>query len=169
MKQALAPGVRSIVLDCEAQAWDSERKVFLPFQVLTTRKRKDVKEEDVKVQVLYSDKQLYAHSILWIESHLFRIPCDDGVPCTHAQVVLYCFDCLYLDGEVLLRKPLRDRREAMYKSIIPEEGKLQFATAKTSRDIDELQVRLGCLPTGCRRPWFSEAPGRRLEDGILHV
>lgn len=51
MKQCLAPGVRSIVLDCEAQAWDSERKVFLPFQVLTTRKRKDVKEEDVKVQV----------------------------------------------------------------------------------------------------------------------
>lgn len=62
MKQALAPGVRSIVLDCEAQAWDSERKVFLPFQVLTTRKRKDVKEEDVKVQVPDSDKQFYAHS-----------------------------------------------------------------------------------------------------------
>ena len=51
MKSALAPGVKSIVLDCEAQAWDAERKVFLPFQVLTTRKRKDVKEEDVTVQV----------------------------------------------------------------------------------------------------------------------
>ena len=51
MRQALVPGIRSIVLDCEAQAWDSERNVFLPFQVLTTRKRKDVKEEDVKVQV----------------------------------------------------------------------------------------------------------------------
>lgn len=62
------------------------------------------------------------------------------------QVVLYCFDCLYLDGEVLLRKPLRDRREAMYRSIIPEEGKVQFATAKTSRDIDELQV---CFDLGC--------------------
>lgn len=50
MATALAPGTQSIVLDCEAQAWDPEKKVFLPFQVLTTRKRKDVKEEDVTVQ-----------------------------------------------------------------------------------------------------------------------
>ena len=50
MATALAPGTRSVVLDCEAQAWDPEKRVFLPFQVLTTRKRKDVKEEDVTVQ-----------------------------------------------------------------------------------------------------------------------
>ena len=50
MAAALKPGVSSIVLDCEAQAWDAERKIFLPFQVLTTRKRKDVKAEDVTVQ-----------------------------------------------------------------------------------------------------------------------
>jgi DNA ligase 1 len=51
MPAALAPGVKSIVLDCEAQAWDPKLKVFLPFQVLTTRKRKDVKTEDITVQV----------------------------------------------------------------------------------------------------------------------
>ena len=51
MAGALKPGVKSVVLDCEAQAWDAERRVFLPFQVLTTRKRKDVRAEDVKVQV----------------------------------------------------------------------------------------------------------------------
>ena len=35
--QAMAPGVKSVVLDGEVQAWDTEKKVFLPFQVLTTR------------------------------------------------------------------------------------------------------------------------------------
>jgi hypothetical protein len=52
MPQALAPGVKSVVLDGEVQAWDTEKKVFLPFQVLTTRKRKDVAEDQIKVQVL---------------------------------------------------------------------------------------------------------------------
>lgn len=50
--QAMAPGVKSVVLDGEVQAWDTEKKVFLPFQVLTTRKRKDVAEDQIKVQVL---------------------------------------------------------------------------------------------------------------------
>lgn len=107
MPGALAAGTRSVVLDCEAQAWDPERRVFLPFQVLTTRKRKDVRSEDVKV-----------------------------------QIVLYAFDCLYLNGDVMLRRPLLERREALYNAIVPAEGKIQFATAKTSRDLEELQAFL---------------------------
>lgn len=43
--------VQSCILDTEAVAWDKESKKILPFQVLTTRKRKDVNETDVKVQV----------------------------------------------------------------------------------------------------------------------
>ncbi|PLB48972.1 DNA ligase Cdc9 [Aspergillus steynii IBT 23096] len=44
-------GVTSFVLDCETVAWDMESKKVLPFQQLMTRKRKDVKAEDVKVKV----------------------------------------------------------------------------------------------------------------------
>lgn len=47
----IGPAVESFVLDCEATAWDCEAKKLLSFQVLTTRKRKDVKAEDVKVKV----------------------------------------------------------------------------------------------------------------------
>ncbi|KAJ5657758.1 DNA ligase 1 [Penicillium longicatenatum] len=43
--------VTSFVLDCETVAWDTINKKVLPFQQLMTRKRKDVKAEDVKVKV----------------------------------------------------------------------------------------------------------------------
>merc|ERR1719423_77235 len=43
--------VKSFILDTEAVAWDREKERILPFQILTTRKRKDVEEKDIKVQV----------------------------------------------------------------------------------------------------------------------
>ncbi|KAF5093352.1 hypothetical protein D0Z00_004096 [Geotrichum galactomycetum] len=53
--------VKSYILDCEAVAWDRQQKKILPFQVLSTRKRKDVEAGEVKVQIC-----LFAFDVLYL-------------------------------------------------------------------------------------------------------
>lgn len=62
--------VVSCVLDSEAVAWDRENKQILPFQVLSTRKRKDANEKDIKVQVA-----IFAFDLLYLNGEaLVRKP-----------------------------------------------------------------------------------------------
>lgn len=100
-------GTQSFVLDCETVAWDVVEKKVLPFQQLMTRKRKDVKAEDVKV-----------------------------------KVCVFAFDLLYLNGEPVVKKPLRERRELLNKSFVPVEGEFAFATFMNGQELDEIQVFL---------------------------
>ncbi|GFQ05217.1 DNA ligase 1 [Phtheirospermum japonicum] len=98
------PSVTSFVLDCELVAYDREKQKIQPFQILSTRARKNVVMSEIKV-----------------------------------NVCIYAFDMLYLNGERLLQEQLNVRREHLYHSFQEEPGFLQFATAITSNDLEEIQ------------------------------
>ncbi|KAB1226787.1 DNA ligase 1 [Morella rubra] len=53
--------VRSFVLDCELVAYDREKQKILPFQILSTRARKNVAVSDIKVDVC-----IFAFDILYL-------------------------------------------------------------------------------------------------------
>ncbi|KAI0526576.1 hypothetical protein F5B22DRAFT_633028 [Xylaria bambusicola] len=100
-------GTKSFVLDCETVAWDVTEKKVLPFQQLMTRKKKDVKVEDVKV-----------------------------------KVCVFAFDLLFLNGEAVVEKSLRERRELLHKAFRPVEGEFAFATHMNGQELEEIQVFL---------------------------
>lgn len=101
---ALAPSTRTCILDSEAVAWDRETGTIQPFQVLSTRKRKDASEEDIKV-----------------------------------QVCIFVFDLLYLNGESLVRKPLRERRELLRSVLHEVPGETVFAASADLSTVDDIQ------------------------------
>ncbi|KAM3539935.1 hypothetical protein ARSEF1564_007134 [Beauveria bassiana] len=98
---------KSFVLDCETVAWDMVEKTVLPFQQLMTRKKKDVKVEDVKV-----------------------------------KVCVFAFDLLYLNGQPVVEKPLRERRELLRQAFAPVEGEFALATSMDGQELDDIQVFL---------------------------
>ncbi|KAJ5386875.1 hypothetical protein N7509_009416 [Penicillium cosmopolitanum] len=100
-------GVDSFVLDCETVAWDTVNKKVLPFQQLMTRKRKDVKEEDIKV-----------------------------------KVCVFAFDLLFFNGEPVVKKSLRERRQLLHECFQPVEGEFQFAQFGNTNVLDEIQTML---------------------------
>ncbi|KAI1878011.1 uncharacterized protein JN550_000193 [Neoarthrinium moseri] len=100
-------GTKSFVLDCETVAWDVTDKKVLPFQQLMTRKKKDVKIEDVKV-----------------------------------KVCVFAFDLLFLNGDAVVEKSLRERRELLHSAFSPVEGEFAFATHMDGQELEEIQTFL---------------------------
>ncbi|KAL8674432.1 MAG: hypothetical protein Q9168_001165 [Polycauliona sp. 1 TL-2023] len=100
-------GTKSFVLDCETVAWDMVEKKVLPFQQLMTRKRKDVKVEDVKV-----------------------------------KVCVFAFDMLFYNGEAVVEKTLRERRELLQQAFTPVEGEFSFAQYGDTSDLEKIQTLL---------------------------
>ena len=78
--------VTSFVMDSEAVAWDTEKQHILPFQVLSTRKRKVLHDSGFR-SVLMANQDVSTSDI-------------------KVQVCVFAFDLLYLNGEVS-----RERRE----------------------------------------------------------
>merc|ERR1719319_609842 len=107
LPNCLGEGVKSAVLDCEAVAWDRETKQIQPFQILSTRKRKDAAADDIKV-----------------------------------QVCLFAFDILYFNGEALVTKPFKERREILRSNFVLVENEFQYAKSMDGKTTEEIQEAL---------------------------
>ncbi|KAH0913488.1 hypothetical protein HID58_036809 [Brassica napus] len=65
------PSVKSFILDCEVVAFDREKKKILPFQILSTRARKNVNVNDIKVGVcIFAFDMLYLNGQQLIQENL---------------------------------------------------------------------------------------------------
>lgn len=97
ISKILKPETKSCVIDTEAVAWDRDAKQILPFQQLSTRKRKDVQESEIKVQVcvvafdliflngkslvklpLKERRKLLRESFIEVENEFMFVHCTDG-------------------------------------------------------------------------------------------
>ncbi|GAA5919183.1 hypothetical protein JCM5296_000204 [Sporobolomyces johnsonii] len=73
LPRCIKEGTKSFVIDAEAVAWDTEEKRLLEFQKLATRKRKDVKAEDIKVKVhLFAFDMLYLNGEPLLDKNLLE-------------------------------------------------------------------------------------------------
>ena len=103
----LFENIESFIIDCEAVAFNTKDATILPFQILSTRKRKNVNEEDIAV-----------------------------------QVCVFAFDLLYIEGESIVQKPLRYRRELLKAKFQETQGEFQFAKSSDSNTVEDIQIFL---------------------------
>lgn len=72
--QCVNKSVKTFVIDTEAVAYDIKEKKLLPFQQLTTRKRKDVRTEDITVRV-----HIFAFDLLYLNGEVSQLDHADRI------------------------------------------------------------------------------------------
>ncbi|OLL22209.1 DNA ligase 1, partial [Neolecta irregularis DAH-3] len=127
----------SFVLDCECVAWDVENKQLLPFQVLSTRKRKDVKLEDVKVKVC-----LFAFDLLYLNGEsLLQRPLeyrrekmfDAFIPVQGVFEFARFADCTTIDEiQTFLDKSVQDKCEGLLVKMLQGEASYYEPSRRSS-------------------------------------
>ena len=141
--RAFQPDVNSLILDGECVAYDLEQKKLLPFQTLSTRKR--------KVTSLFPLPALQSRTIAlgcWYQRDqsarsVFVAGRSSVRECLSVRsVCIFAFDLLYLNGQSLIEQPFRERRRLLHQSIRCVPGEIVFAESKSTANIDEINVYL---------------------------
>ena len=58
------------------------------------------------------------------------------------KVCVFAFDMLFYNGEALVKKSLRDRRDLLHEAFTPVEGEFTFAQYGDTADVEEIQTLL---------------------------
>eukprot|EP01060_Flectonema_neradi_P026024 TRINITY_DN3487_c0_g1_i1.p1 TRINITY_DN3487_c0_g1~~TRINITY_DN3487_c0_g1_i1.p1 ORF type:complete len:764 (+),score=127.68 TRINITY_DN3487_c0_g1_i1:19-2310(+) len=67
---------------------------------------------------------------------------DVAIENVKVKVCVYAFDILYLNGEVLLHKTLKERKQHLYSAITEKEGDFLFATSRECSDQETIETFL---------------------------
>ncbi|CAG9471826.1 unnamed protein product [Plasmodium vivax] len=125
VRDQIISGATECIIDSEVVAYDIENKKILPFQVLTTRKRKDVDIENIKVKIcLFPFDLICCNGVPVIKEPLeirrkllySLLKCKDGVLCyaTHSEmnniedIDIFLQDAIENNCEGLMVKTLLD-------------------------------------------------------------
>ncbi|XP_019451932.1 PREDICTED: DNA ligase 1-like [Lupinus angustifolius] len=145
--------VSSFILDCELVAYDRAKKKILPFQVLSTRARKNVAMNDIKVDVcIFSFDLLYLNGKALLQENL-KIRRESKSTEVRSYIRRKVWNCMsrdlgrgllalvrtYCFGYALGWSKFNSGAWHLYASFEEEPGFFQFATAIISNDVEEVQ------------------------------
>ncbi|KAI9590856.1 ATP-dependent DNA ligase [Syncephalis fuscata] len=138
MSKAAKATTRNFILDCEAVAWDLKKHQILPFQILSTRKRKDVKEEEITVQV-----RIFAFDLLYLNDEcLLQVSLKERRDKMHAafnEVEDQFGFAVSMDGrrveeiQLFLDESMRDNCEGLMVKVL-EGTESTYEPSKRSRN-----------------------------------
>ncbi|OAA71384.1 DNA ligase (Polydeoxyribonucleotide synthase) [Cordyceps fumosorosea ARSEF 2679] len=81
-------------------------------------------------------------TVLPFQQLMARKKKDVKVEDVKVKVCVFAFDLLYLNGQPVVEKSLRERRALLEQAFVPVEGEFAFATSMNGQELDEIQVFL---------------------------
>lgn len=100
---------------------------------------------------------------------------DVDVKDIKVKVCVFAFDLLFLNGEPLVNKSFRERRDLLHNSFIPVEGEFAFATYGNTNELEQIQNLLeesvkasceGLMVKMLDGPESSYEPSRRSQNWL---
>jgi DNA ligase-1 len=133
LKGSLKEDVKTCIIDSEAVAYDREQMTILPFQVLSTRKKKVRFAPSVDETI---QEELFCSQLI---NGLFSFRQGAELESLKVQACVFAFDLLYLNGESLIRLPFKERRDKLKSIVVEKEGEFSLASHRDTNNTDEIQ------------------------------
>ncbi|MDD5503578.1 MAG: ATP-dependent DNA ligase, partial [Candidatus Thermoplasmatota archaeon] len=127
---------KECIVEGECVAVNGETGEMLPFQEISHRRGRKYGVESEKVMTLGGEETS-------------RIKGGHSDITADYPVSIYLFDCLYIEGEDITRKPYTDRREALKRNFVAGE-RVKISDSFVSCDLSEINAYFSkAIDSGC--------------------